>query len=665
MSEKTFQLTLGPVQGFVAQARRSRDYWAGSFILSWLSGVAILSVIQQKGKVSFPVPDEDFLDAMKGALKSGARFPKQGGIPNRFKTEGMDAQVEEGFKAQLVVKDIRDAWAAMAELVWSKDVLPFLQRVERAGDLNVNRESMRAIWDRQVDAIWDISWVLFQGEATDLLDRRKNWRTHYHPQELGSKCMMMGAWQELSGSVDPAKASSNSFWKAFREHIGPTDLNEGEQLCALGFIKRRFAHHFGDLRVTLDSGVALRGWSFKGDDSNTTTPLHVPALPYLAAVPWLENVLTLAQSNPEIKADLAALFEQSHEVFGGLPSLNTAFPKLGSFTDPIKKVDGMTFFPHMVTSEVQYRNDRVLQRAQKRELEHRFNRLLSNAKVSPPSPFYALLIMDGDSLGVQMGDKDKQEGISNALNKFTNAVQEIVQQHNGLLIYAGGDDVLAMLPQEYALPCSIAIREKYDQLFELEIAASTISAGIIYAHIKSPLMKMISAAHHLLDDIAKDKTGRDSLAVQVYKPGGLHCEWSMPCAILLQDRALLNVVNQLCDSVEPAITKGWLNKVHALLLRLIDEEGQLLIEASGFEKLVLQEYKKSASTQQAPDAVEKSVSDLLSACRIVRREAEIVADRKHPGRFTFDPTFFPQKNQTQMFQPDAIKLIRFLATKEV
>jgi CRISPR-associated protein Cmr2 len=34
--------SLGPVQGFVAQARRTRDFWAGSFILSYLAGQAML-----------------------------------------------------------------------------------------------------------------------------------------------------------------------------------------------------------------------------------------------------------------------------------------------------------------------------------------------------------------------------------------------------------------------------------------------------------------------------------------------------------------------------------------------------------------------------------------------------------------------------------------------
>ncbi|MDQ3773077.1 MAG: hypothetical protein M3461_01130 [Pseudomonadota bacterium] len=36
MSGRILHFTLGPVQGFVAQARRTRDLWGGSFLLSWL-----------------------------------------------------------------------------------------------------------------------------------------------------------------------------------------------------------------------------------------------------------------------------------------------------------------------------------------------------------------------------------------------------------------------------------------------------------------------------------------------------------------------------------------------------------------------------------------------------------------------------------------------------
>lgn len=42
-ADQYFHITLGPVQGFVSQARRTRDFWAGSFLLSWLAAVAIKS----------------------------------------------------------------------------------------------------------------------------------------------------------------------------------------------------------------------------------------------------------------------------------------------------------------------------------------------------------------------------------------------------------------------------------------------------------------------------------------------------------------------------------------------------------------------------------------------------------------------------------------------
>jgi len=98
-----FHLTIGPVQGFVAQARRSKDLWGGSFLLSWLSGVAIAAVRGQSeyNKVTFPIPDEHFIQALTGELGDDMAYPKQGGIPNRFK--GVTAQVSDDFPASELV----------------------------------------------------------------------------------------------------------------------------------------------------------------------------------------------------------------------------------------------------------------------------------------------------------------------------------------------------------------------------------------------------------------------------------------------------------------------------------------------------------------------------------------------------------------------------------
>ena len=66
MKKQYFHFSLGPVQAFVAQARRTRDYWAGSFLLSFLSSVAMKETIAQGGTILFPVADEDYLAWLTG-----------------------------------------------------------------------------------------------------------------------------------------------------------------------------------------------------------------------------------------------------------------------------------------------------------------------------------------------------------------------------------------------------------------------------------------------------------------------------------------------------------------------------------------------------------------------------------------------------------------------
>ncbi|OIP41959.1 hypothetical protein AUJ95_02410 [Candidatus Desantisbacteria bacterium CG2_30_40_21] len=61
MSKQYFHFTIGHVQGFVSQARRTRDFWAGSFILSWLSAKAMLAVKKQGEEILFPLPDDNYL----------------------------------------------------------------------------------------------------------------------------------------------------------------------------------------------------------------------------------------------------------------------------------------------------------------------------------------------------------------------------------------------------------------------------------------------------------------------------------------------------------------------------------------------------------------------------------------------------------------------------
>jgi CRISPR-associated protein Cmr2 len=57
----------------------------------------------------------------------------------------------------------------------------------------------------------------------------------------------------------------------------------------------------------------------------------------------------------------------------------------------------------------------------------------------------------------------------------------------------------------------------------------SISAGIVVAHHKTPLRETISQAHRVLDGVAKDKTGRNAVAIRLRKRSGgdrdFSCQW--------------------------------------------------------------------------------------------------------------------------------------------
>jgi CRISPR-associated protein Cmr2 len=54
MSQHLFLFTIGPVQSFIAQARKTQDLYAGSRLLSELSKAAADAIKAKGGKVIFP-----------------------------------------------------------------------------------------------------------------------------------------------------------------------------------------------------------------------------------------------------------------------------------------------------------------------------------------------------------------------------------------------------------------------------------------------------------------------------------------------------------------------------------------------------------------------------------------------------------------------------------
>jgi CRISPR-associated protein Cmr2 len=224
--------------------------------------------------------------------------------------------------------------------------------------------------------------------------------------------------------------------------------------------------------------------------------------------------------------------------------------------------------------------------------------------------YYALLMMDGDKMGAILSGDEKtaityresfhpqvQKGfdqhaakqplikrygdqkrpispnrhlaISGALNDFSQTVvRHVVEdEHLGRVIYAGGDDVLAMLPVADLLSCIERLRQAYSgtlpedeakdwgelrknpdalhckdgfaylrgRLMRMMGAHATASTGAVVAHHQAPLgavLRELRAA----EKRAKTEGGRDAFSITVIKRSGgalrLTEKWGEPVKLL-------------------------------------------------------------------------------------------------------------------------------------
>lgn len=629
ISKKYFHFTLGPVQGFVAQARRTRDLWAGSFLLSYLSAVAIKETKVQlaENTILFPVPDPAFLEALEG---KGADKPQQGSIPNRFK-----AEVSENFDPLKVTLAVQQAWKAIADAVLQKDLAHRL----------VWQERQQHNWETQIQHFWDMAWALTDDKADSaILDKRKNWRSHYQPAQLGDKCMMMEGYQELSAEPRPNTKAQKAFWEDIQKDVR-LDLRENEKLCAMAFVKRRFTKVFSNLSVTMPSGWTLKGWPL---------PESVPSVQYLAAAHWLESLVKMLD-DPSVKEAADTYYEVakkrvSHsEYTTRIHCIEQA--QRQTENHKLTNLDGAAFYETLLESGSAY--DAETSSALLKGLKSLKRAIKQSGKANNLDalpPFYAILLMDGDSLGAQMSDEAKQPTISKALGEFTQTVPDIIQRHNGFLIYAGGDDVLAILPLQDAIPAAIACRKAYAAAFQKGSVKSTLSGAIEFVHIKSPLMKAVHQSHKLLDDIAKDQTGRDALAIRINKPGNENAVWSMPWQYALTEDGQRLVIEELTDYFTmKGVESGFSSK---FIYSLRDKYAQFHFEdfsQSQKENLIFSDYLQS----------DHAITDKQEAKLLIHKLLDQMA------QYSRDNVNEPFKVSHQKVDIDPALIARFLAQKGI
>ena len=173
-------------------------------------------------------------------------------------------------------------------------------------------------------------------------------------------------------------------------------------------------------------------------------------------------------------------------------------------------------------------------------------------KVPDLGKYIAVIALDGDHMGEKLSNfkgKDEHRAFSCKLAEYAASVT--IADEEGVLVYAGGDDVLAVVKADKAFGIAEKLAEGFvEKLNEKGERKVTASVGVAIGSAKEPLQDIIQEAR-IAESRAKHVYGRDALAVSVLKRSGeiLHwgCKWKTE---MLERAPSLEIYDKLTNSKE-------------------------------------------------------------------------------------------------------------------
>jgi len=463
-----FVASLGPVQGFIGAARRTRDLWYGSRLLSDLSRELATSLEALPGAWPiFPAP---------AALPPAKVHLIQAPVSNKIV---VCLQAQPGADCAAVARALRDSLHALLRRVGTS----CLRQLGRRGREAVDAAAFRAQW-RDALGLY-CAWASFAEpggrsypeayeEAHRLLDARKACRDFVaNPVDrAGAYLSSLGGEREsvladglprmLRATAAPAAVSAAS---RLRLRMG---IEPHEHLDAVGLTKR----------------VLGRGLGF-------------PSITRVALQPWVQSWSDDLCRQLGARLDPLSAFDMVRRYGCVNPDPMARFP----FDCELLLASRRAEWRRVIASEVPPFDEAVArERAHEMldDLEAFLKGSHESLRLPADDPLHvALLAADGDRMGEILANPAcatlaVHRKVSEVLAGFAIEAGGIVRAHGGTCIYAGGDDVLALLPVGSALRCAEELRNAYASTLaravpDLVQPRPTMSTGLAFGHVLAPL----------------------------------------------------------------------------------------------------------------------------------------------------------------------------------
>lgn len=567
-----FQISLGPVQSFIADARRTRDLKFGSWFLSETARVAALALSQGHTacQLIFPALTIQELEQPEESLN----------VPNKILAYLREELSPTDLKKLAMgVKDkIDERIVEMRDKVFGsiEEKLDYSRAKLQIADLVEYTWAAVEYDDRQAEISYDKARRMLEA----LMAARKNTRDFAEVTWGGSEPK-----SSLNGQLEcviPKRAypppwnyvldapSEEEREKRKEEYKQKStylrlyfDAGPHEKLSGVDLLKR-----LGMMTET--STISTEDARSRSAFPSTS---HMAALPFLSG---LNKLPTSAQQDVRQKRDtyVAALLDIRKIIPSfHLDMLPRSYQKqaFDSKVFSLGEYDGALLYPERFPDVVG--DAQVFQTASKdfQDAIDILKKLCDQIQLFPTA-YYVLLAADGDFMGKVIDAQAKKpdgmqrhKDLSAALAKFAGEVNEIIKERAGVRIYSGGDDVLAMLPLHTAVECSRQLSQQFKAALKVftneEGRSPTLSVGLAVVHHLHPLGDALRIAR---EAEGRAKSGeKDALAITVQKRGGPPCTVSGRWGMFDQR---LELLVKLCAS--EIIPSGMAYELEEIVLRL-------------------------------------------------------------------------------------------------
>jgi CRISPR-associated protein Cmr2 len=467
-----FIFAIGPVQEFIATARRSRDLWFGSWMLSELAKAAARKLEEiSPGCLIFPAV------ANSHALDPGSDFTSPNKIVALLDRDNITEEIRRVVKARL-----DQLWSGVRDKI-----------KEDGGRIDEN------IAKQQIDGLTEFFWVSvpFDENSENAYQKARALAERTLAARKVTRDFTQPDW-----SSDKPKSSLDGARESVippEEYPGRNNPNEKEKIEQL-YVRYRARRGEQLSGVDLLKRLGEPGLSPKFKSTS-----DMAAIPFIQAIDAKKGV----GKGVEMLVKIGALLPLSADVLDG------AF-------------EGLVFESRFADG---FPTQRLVEKDKKRKELLDYQVILKEyAGTMKPNPYYALLAADGDNMGKlidAMITVKEHQALSKAMSEFAASAQQIVNGRKGICIYSGGDDVLAYLPLDSVLDCAAELHEKFGGLLGgfhameengTEITP-TLSVGVAITHHVDPLSDALELARKAEKD-AKALDGKNGLAIIVSKRSG-------------------------------------------------------------------------------------------------------------------------------------------------